>query len=52
MPQIAGPLAAINHGKRRSTTATEEHENLQLSGPDGCAPYTFQAGQPKVRLLA
>jgi hypothetical protein len=24
--------------------ATEEPQSLQLSGRDGCAPYTFQAG--------
>src|SRR5207245_413022 len=35
---------AINHGKQRATTATEEHQSLQLSGPDDRAPYTFQAG--------
>lgn len=42
--RIAGPLAAINHGKQRSTTVTEEHQSLQLSGPDSCTPYTLQAG--------
>ena len=35
---------AISHGEQRSTTVTEKHQSLQLSGPDSCAPYTFQAG--------
>jgi hypothetical protein len=41
---IAGPLAAISHGDQAAVTATEEHRSCQLSGPDSCAPSTFQAG--------
>ena len=39
-----GHYRAISHGKQESSTATEEPRSLQLSGRDGCAPYTFQAG--------
>jgi hypothetical protein len=28
-------------GDQRPTTATEEHQGVQLSCPDACAPYTF-----------
>ena len=35
---------AISHGHQRTTAATQEQQSQQLSGPDGCAPYTFQAG--------
>ena len=42
-----GPRA-ISHSNQRSTTATKEHQGVQLSGPDGRTPYTFQAGDPAI----
>jgi hypothetical protein len=44
LARTPGHYRAISYGKQESSTATEEQQSLQLSGPDGCAPYTFQAG--------
>jgi hypothetical protein len=44
LARTPGHYRAISHSTQESSTATEEQQSLQLSGRDGCAPYTFQAG--------
>lgn len=39
-----GHSRAISYGEQRATTATDGHRSLRLSSPDGCTPYTSQAG--------
>ena len=51
LPGIAGCGRAISHSDQRSIMTTGERQSCQLSGPDGCALYTFHLVMPFPRCM-